>query len=69
MTNKIHVEMLKTGVGFWNEWRENNPEIMVDLSGANLSEADLTNSNLVDTKLLNTDISRCNIYGIPVQEN
>jgi hypothetical protein len=41
MANEEQLEILKQGVEAWNKWREDNPEIKIDLSGANLSEADL----------------------------
>ncbi len=31
MANKKHLAILKQGVVAWNEWRENHPEIKVDL--------------------------------------
>ena len=41
MANHEHVAMLKKGVDAWNAWREKNPDIHPDLSGANLWWADL----------------------------
>jgi hypothetical protein len=36
MANDEHVAMLKKGVDAWNKWRDENPLVHVDLSGANL---------------------------------
>ena len=39
MANDQHVALLKQGVDTWNAWRDENPQVGVDLSGANLSGA------------------------------
>jgi hypothetical protein len=36
MANDEHVAMLRKGVGAWNEWRHENPDIKPDLAQANL---------------------------------
>jgi hypothetical protein len=36
-----HLQIIRQGVAVWNEWRENNPELIPDLYKANLREADL----------------------------
>jgi hypothetical protein len=41
MANPEHLKILQQGVAVWNAWREGNPEIILDLSGANLFRADL----------------------------
>ena len=51
MPNQQHVEILKSGVGAWNHWRENNPDIKPDLSGAILNGANLANANLAGVDL------------------
>jgi len=61
MTNKIHIEILKSDVGYWNEWRENNPEIMVDLSESNLSESNLSEANLSRANLSESNLSEANL--------
>src|SRR5215831_15566981 len=35
MANDEHVALLDKGVATWNEWRDKNPDIRPDLSGAN----------------------------------
>src|SRR5437667_7127645 len=37
MPNPEHLAILKQGVEVWNRWREDNPEVSPDLSGAELS--------------------------------
>jgi Pentapeptide repeats (8 copies) len=65
MANDQHVAILKQGVGAWNAWRDENPNILPDLSGAvlcgllggmipgptNLIGANLTRANLSDANL------------------
>ena len=38
MANDEHVALLKQGVAAWNAWRDENPDIRPDLSGANLRD-------------------------------
>lgn len=52
MANKAHVDLLMEGPGRWNEWREANPQIVPDLSGANLTKLrDFHQTNLVGANL------------------
>ena len=57
LADKVQLSILKEGVIVWNTWRQDNPEIGIDLSeadliGANLSEADLSLANLGGAGLL-----------------
>jgi hypothetical protein len=45
MANDEHVTLFEQGTKIWNEWREQNPHITPDLSGASL-EADHVKANL-----------------------
>lgn len=38
MANTEHLKKLKQGVVVWNNWRNDNPNINPNLSGADLSE-------------------------------
>jgi TIR domain/Pentapeptide repeats (8 copies) len=49
MANPEHVEILKQGVQVWNQWRQEFPKIVPDLSGADLSHINLSYSSLFDT--------------------
>ena len=51
MANQEQVELLKQGVKGWNRWREEHPDVDVDLGGANFSNADLSKANLIGAKL------------------
>ena len=39
MANKEHLDILKQGVGAWNQWRKEHPDIQPDLKGVNLRGA------------------------------
>src|SRR5215217_6126473 len=79
MADQSHLDILKQGVEAWNSWRERNPSIVPDLTGAylsradlsgaylsraNLTDADLTHSALVKTNLTGATLTGCSIYGI-----
>ncbi len=57
MANEEHLKILKQGVEAWNEWREKNPQIIPDLSKANLSKADLPGAQDLTAKQLITTIN------------
>jgi uncharacterized protein YjbI with pentapeptide repeats len=57
MANDEHVALLKQGVAAWNAWRDENPDIRPDLSGADLHDRDLRNANLSNACLIDTDLS------------
>jgi uncharacterized protein YjbI with pentapeptide repeats len=66
MANKEHLAILKQGVETWNRWREENPEIVPDLKGANLKGAylcgaDLSNANLSSANLSSANLSVANL--------
>lgn len=46
MANPEHLALLQKGVKAWNEWREENPDVEVDLSGAMLYDTILSYVNL-----------------------
>ncbi len=49
MANQEHLALLKQGVEVWNEWREKNPEIRLDLRWADLIEANLSGVQALGT--------------------
>ncbi len=61
MANKEHLELLKQGVTIWNKWRKSNPEIMPDLSNANLRGANLRKFNLTRVNLAEADLSKAEL--------
>lgn len=61
MANQQHLALLKQGVEIWNQWRENNDQIIVDLSGADLSRANLNEANLKIANLNQADLRMANL--------
>ncbi len=46
MAKPEHLAILKKGVEQWNKWREEHPQVMLDLTEAELSGVDLRGANL-----------------------
>ncbi|HEU5384124.1 MAG TPA: toll/interleukin-1 receptor domain-containing protein [Ktedonobacteraceae bacterium] len=61
MANQEHMERLRQGVVIWNAWREENPEIQADLSGADLVEADLSGADLSGANLSGANLGYANL--------
>ena len=76
MANPEHLEILKQGVEVWNQWRNENPDVVpslrhadfqgkeldgVDLKWADLKQADLSKSNLSGAELVGANLSSANI--------
>ena len=57
MANQEHMDILVKGVDEWNAWRNHNPEIQPDLSGANLRAANLRGINLKDAAVVEADLT------------
>jgi uncharacterized protein YjbI with pentapeptide repeats len=51
MANEEHVTLFKQDLTNWNKWRDNNPDIIPDLSEAVLAEYDFDNVNLSQANL------------------
>jgi uncharacterized protein YjbI with pentapeptide repeats len=58
MANDEHVALLKKGVDAWKAWCNENPNILPDLSKANLQGADLAGADLTGA-----DLSKANLQG------
>jgi hypothetical protein len=63
MTNDQHVALLKQGVDAWNAWRKANPDILPDLSEADLNRADLTGPKLIWLDLSGANLTEANLSG------
>jgi hypothetical protein len=61
MANPNHLKRLRKGVDAWNAWREREPSITPDLSGAHLSGANLRRANLIGTDLGGAHLSEANL--------
>jgi len=46
MANQEHLTIIKQGVNAWNKWRENNPRIQPDFSGADIRGINFKGMNL-----------------------
>ena len=42
MANEEQLSILRQGVEVWNEWREENPNVKINLSNADLSRINLS---------------------------
>lgn len=61
MANQEHVNILFQGVDVWNKWRENNPNIKIDLTRADLSNINLSGINLNRADLYEINLSNANL--------
>jgi hypothetical protein len=64
MANDEHIAQVKNGVDAWNKWREENPDIRVDLNGANLSGGRrLDGANFGGANLRGANLSIAHLIG------
>ncbi len=61
MANQEHLDILKQGAEVWNKWRQEHPEIKLDLGGANLRQSNLSGANLSEAFLWGVDFSMANL--------
>ena len=66
MANPEHVEIVKQGADAIAEWRDSNPEVRLDLRGADLEKVDLTSAvlreaNLARAELRGAELARVNL--------
>lgn len=69
VADQEQLEILRQGVEVWNKWREENPDVGIDLNWADLSGADLSSATLWEASLIETNLTRSvltnfKIYGI-----
>lgn len=57
MANPEHVARLKQAVSVWNTWRDRNPDLDADLTGADLSRMDLSEVDLTRALLAGADLT------------
>lgn len=58
MPNEEHLDILKSGVKYWNQWRRANPDSVPDLVNARLDDSDLICADLVNANLAGATLSR-----------
>jgi uncharacterized protein YjbI with pentapeptide repeats len=63
MANKEHLSKLKEGVDSWNQWRDKNPGLHIDLSGADLTGNILHRANLAWANLSKTILRNAGLSG------
>jgi uncharacterized protein YjbI with pentapeptide repeats len=63
MANSRHLEILAQGISVWNRWRDEHPEIIPDLTKADLGGADLHGVNLHRADLSMADLAGVNFSG------
>ena len=73
MASDEHLARLREGVQAWNRWREDNPGIRPELTGAdgggvNLSGADLAGADFTRAELAGSDLSKARLFGVDFRE-
>lgn len=63
MADPLQLRMLRKDVDEWNRWRGRNPNLRVDLRGADLSDCDLRLANLRDADLRDATLIMANLTG------
>lgn len=68
MADARQLEILDQGVEVWNEWRELNPDVAINLmdavlSGKSLAAVNLSGANLIGVELDGADLSEANLKG------
>ena len=63
MANQEQLKILKQGVELWNNWREENSALKVDLNGANLSAMNLNGIDFRDARLTRVDFRDAKLQG------
>lgn len=61
MARQEHQDQLNKGVDHWNQWRQQDPYLLPDLSDANLSDADLSGANLSNAILNGARLNRARL--------
>jgi hypothetical protein len=63
MANEEQLAILKQGVEVWNKWREENPDIEIDLRDADLAGAELSDANFDDADLSQANFRKAWLTG------
>lgn len=61
MADYDQLKRIKEGVEVWNKWREEHPEVVVDLRNADLTNFNLAGANLKQANLYWADLSGANL--------
>jgi uncharacterized protein YjbI with pentapeptide repeats len=68
MAKKLHVEKLNQGATEWNQWRNDNPDIVPDFSEADLVGKDLREFDLAKANLSGARLHQANLCGADLRE-
>jgi uncharacterized protein YjbI with pentapeptide repeats len=68
MSNPDHINKLMEGAASWNAWRDRNPTLRPDLSGANLTDLSLGYGNLSGADLSGADLSKAVLFNCALFE-
>jgi hypothetical protein len=60
MADNNQIAIISQGVEAWNKWREENPDVLIDLKGAKLMHMNLENANLAKADLKEANLSFTN---------
>ncbi len=63
MADEEHLDLIRSDVGAWNDWREGYPHILPNLRKAKLAGLDLSGANFNDTNLRRSDLRGANLTG------
>jgi uncharacterized protein YjbI with pentapeptide repeats len=63
VANGDQLKILKQGVEVWNQWREQNPDVAIDLFGIDLAGIDLAGANLSGADLSGEELRGANLQG------
>jgi len=60
MADNNQIAILSQGVEAWDRWREENPDVLIDLKNAKLMHMNLENANLAKADLKGANLSFTN---------
>lgn len=63
MANRHHLAKLKEGIGEWNKWVKQHPDIGINLQNAKLRSANLSSANLSGVDLFNANLDNADLSG------
>ena len=63
VADPLQVRLLRRDIDAWNHWRDRNPDVRVDLSGADLTQTDLRLADLRDADLREATLILANLSG------
>jgi uncharacterized protein YjbI with pentapeptide repeats len=63
MANEEQVALLKQDANLWNTWREQHPQVAINLISADLRKDDLREANLCEASLMGAGLDGANLQG------